>query len=377
MQGMARMSKDMDNVIPMYQETHSGKCVNLLASVGEFYLKTRGTPLLGDQAREVLSHALAACALDNDVDQYDTLQDTLKAYPSAERIAVLETLDDLASRYSQVQEGECLQAELFSIPLVITTDHTTPDLELTAVDAIEDSMAQHGLLPGGARVAVLPWLTTAPAHADHPVRRQHLVQVLLNRMKGQKDFGAPTTDLRPIEESVPIEAETVCVRYLTFAVLAQGDEKATQAVIESLWLDGKIKPRAAAWLHDVENLVADQGAYSLVKAAHPASMVEAERIGLQECVRVEVARFVLRAADAPDATPGECALTLSPERADGLQTSMRLCYVHGDQVLHSVRIGLPNKRAEGDFDAVQFAVMSMAGQVAEVLGVGEVRELDL
>lgn len=367
----------MGNVVPMYQENHSGKCVNLLASVGEFYLKVRGTPLLGDQAREVLSHALAACALDDDVDQFETLQATLQAYPSAERIAVLETLERLASRYSQVQDGECLQVELFSIPLVITTNQSTADLEPLAARAIEESLAAHDLITTGTKVAVLPWLTAAPAHADHPIRRQHLALVLLNTMKGDDGFAAPSPGLRPSEEPVPIEDETVCVRYLTLAVFARGNEQASRTVIDGLWLDGKVKPRAGAWLHDIESLVAKQGGYATVKCAPPAPMIEAEKNGLQECVRTEVARFVQRAADAPDASPGECALTLSPERTDGLQTSMRLCYVHGDQVLHSVRIGLPSKRADGDFDAVQFAVMSMVGQVAEVLGVNEVRELDL
>lgn len=371
------MKNKMGTVIPLYQENQSGSCVNLLASVGEFYLKTRSSPLLGDQAREVLGHALAACALDNDIGQYDTLQLALEAYPSADRLAVLETLERLASHYMQLRDGECLQAELFSIPLVITTSQATVDLEPEAVLAIQESLAAHGVIGDDVKVELLPWLTVAPAHADHPIHRQHLVQTILNGTKAADGTAAAAPDLRPVEEPVSIDDETVCVRYLTIALIVRGPEQASQRVTESFWLDAKRKPRVDAWLHDIERAVAAHGQYATIKAVPPAPMIAAEKDGLQECVRIEVAHFVQRAADAADASPDQCALTLSPERTHGLQTSMRLCYVHGDQVLHSVRIGLPCKRADGDFDAVQFAVMSMVGQVAEVLGVSEVRDLDL
>jgi hypothetical protein len=371
------MDNEMGNVIPLYQIGTSGNCTNLLASVGEFYLKTRNTPLIGDQAREVLSHALAACALDNDVAQYEALMACLEGYPSADRIALHDTLDRLAASYSQVQGSECLQAQLFSIPLVITTFHPTSDLDSAASRALQASLATQALAEGDTQVVVLPWLTAAPAHVDNPVSRQHLVQVLLGEVECGGDPVSRALKLRPVESQVPVEDETVCVRYLTLAVVAHGAQNAPQAVIDSLELDGKVKPRVAAWLGEVENIVARHGGYTTVKAAPPVTMDEAEKSGLQECVRVEVARFVQRASDAPGAAPGGCALTLSPERTDGLQTSMRLCYVRGDQVLHAVRIGLPDKREDGDFDAVQFAVMSIAGQVAERLGVREVREIDL
>lgn len=210
------------------------------------------------------------------------------------------------------QSGE-RTAVLCSVPMVVEEGKgkTDRDLKPAEIEQIKDGLRRHGLIDCHVDLQVLPWLTPVPVYQDNCLMRRKLLDVIAAEAGGEE---VDVSSWRPnaqrsefADSKYKVAGATLKLRFLTLTVSAA--TKSARQIVDGWQFDPDKSEVVAAWVADLEGIVAKIARSPRVHACAPIAVHQAERRSQWMMAHAVASKFV-DIMLANGASPAECELSL-------------------------------------------------------------------